>query len=336
MLKLYIVMRLSYSDRVTLKQLRFLREIARQSLNMSSAALALHTSQPGVSRQLQEFERELGVELLVRRKNRVLALTEAGRAVLAAAQRMLNEADNIRLIAEDLRNERGGRLALATSHLHARYTLLAPVKAFTERHPEVQLHLMQADADDVPRMIEANEADVGISTDVTGAHPGLVLLPSGVLKRSVIMPKGHPLARKKRITLADLARYPIVGYSPRSRGGQIIAKTFRDNGIEARFVVSASDSDVIKAYVEEGLGVAIVPTLAVGTVPPKLHVVDATHLFPKSVTIISLRRDIHLRRYLIDFIQMLVPRLTREAIYRAMKAHADVPESARRGPLHGG
>lgn len=319
---------------MTLKQLRFLREIARQSLNMSSAALALHTSQPGVSRQLQELERELGVELLVRRKNRVLALTEAGQAVLVSARRMLDEADNIRLIAEDLRNERGGRLALATSHLHARYTLLAPVKAFTKRHPEVQLHLLQADPDDVPKLIEANEADVGISTDVTGAHPALVLLPSGVLKRSVIMPKGHSLARRKSITLADLAQFPIVGYSPRSRGGQIIAKAFRDEGIEARFVVSASDSDVIKAYVEEGLGIAIVPTLAVGSVPAKLQVADATHLFPKSVTIISLRRDIYLRRYLTDFIQMLVPTLTRDAIYRAMNAHADGPESARRRPPH--
>jgi DNA-binding transcriptional LysR family regulator len=309
---------------MTLKQLRFLREISRQSLNMSNAALALHTSQPGVSRQLQELEGELGVELLVRRKNRVLAMTEAGHAVLAAAQRMLNEADNIRLIAEELRQERGGRLALATSHLHARYTLLAPVKAFTERHPEVELHLMQADPDDVPRMIEANEADVGISTDVTGAHPSLVLLPSGVLRRSVIMPKGHPLSHKKKLTLRDLANYPIVGYSPRSRGGQIIAKTFRDHRIDARFVVSASDSDVIKAYVEEGLGIAIVPSLAVGTVPARLHVADATHLFPKSVTIISLRRDIYLRRYLTDFIQMLVPALTREAIHRAMNANEGV------------
>ena len=306
---------------MTLKQLRFLREIARQSLNISNAAVALHTSQPGVSRQLQDLEGELGVELLVRRKNRVLALTEAGHAVLAAAQRMLNEADNIRLIAEELRHERGGRMTLATSHLHARYTLLAPVKAFTERHPEVKLHLVQADPDDVPRIVEANEADVGISTDVTGAHPSLVLLPSGVLRRSVIMPKGHPLARKKKLTLKDLAEFPIVGYSPRSRGGQIIAKTFRDHGIEARFVVSASDSDVIKAYVEEGLGIAIVPSLAVGDVPAKLHVADATHLFPKSVTIISLRRDSYLRRYLTDFIQMVMPALTREAIHRAMNAN---------------
>lgn len=303
---------------MTLKQLRFLREIARQSLNMSKAALALHTSQPGVTRQIQDLERELGIELLVRRKNRVLGLTEAGEAVLASARRMLDEADNIRLIAEDLRNERGGRLTVATSHLHARYTLLAPVKSFRERYPEVQLQLIQADADDVPRMIEANEADVGISTDVTRAYPALALLPCGAIERSLIMPKGHPLAGKKRITLEEIAQFPIVGYGPRSRGGQVLAQAFHDKGVDARFVVSASDSDVIKAYVEEGLGIAIVPSLALGALPAKLRTTDVTNLFPKSETIVSLRRDVYLRRYLTDFIHMLAPRLTRDAIQRAM------------------
>lgn len=317
---------------MTLKQLRFLREIERQSLNLSRAALVLHTSQPGVTRQVQDLERELGVELLVRRKNRVLAMSEAGQAVLASARRMLDEADNIRHIAEDLRNERGGRLTLATSHLHARYTLLAPVKAFRQRFPDVQLQLIQADADEVPRMVETNEADVGISTDVTRAYPSLALLPSGAVGRSLIMPKGHPLADGRRITLDSIARYPIVGYSARSRGGQVIAKAFHDKGVMLRFVVSASDSDVIKAYVEEGMGIAIVPTLAVGGLSAKLRVADVTQLFPKSETIVSLRRDVYLRRYLTDFVQMIAPQLTREAIQRVVHGHAQTGEPGRRRP----
>jgi LysR family cys regulon transcriptional activator len=304
---------------MTLKQLRFLREIARQSFNISGAAAALHTSQPGVSRQIQLLERELGVELLVRRRNRILGITDAGRAILESAQRLLDETENIRLIAEEARGEGGGRLTLATSHLHARYTLPAAVKAFAQRYPGVRLHLLQADPDDIVRLVEAREADVGVSTEIAPGHPTLLQLPGAPLRRSAIMPSGHPLARKRRLALADLARYPFVGYHPRTRGGQLIAQTFRDAGIEPDFVVSASDSDVIKAYVARGLGIAVVPRIALDArADAGLHAVDVTRLFPPSVMTVSLRRDIHLRRTLTDFIGMVVPSLTREAVRAAL------------------
>jgi LysR family cys regulon transcriptional activator len=208
---------------MTLQQIRYLREIERQALNISNAAAALHTSQPGVSRQIQLLEQELGVELLARRKNRVLGFTAAGKEILKAGQRMLNEAENIRLIAGEMRAEGKGRLTLATSHLHARYSLLGPVTAFTRRYPDVELNLLQADPDDIPALVEVGEADIGISTEVARRYPGLVALPAGTIRRSLIVPRGHPLSGRKRVALADIANYPIVGYSPRFRGGQIIA-----------------------------------------------------------------------------------------------------------------
>jgi LysR family cys regulon transcriptional activator len=315
---------------MTLKQLRLLQEIARRSMNISQAAAALYTSQPGVSRQIQLLEAELGVDLLLRRKNRILALTEAGQRVLEAAQRLLNEAENIRRIADESKHSAGGRLALATSHLHARYTLLRPVKAFTARYPDVDLHLLQADADDIPRLVAENAADIGVSTELTADHPALVLLPGGTVQRTLIMPPGHPLAGKAGLTLADLARYPVVGYHARSRGGQIISRTFREAGIEPRFVVSAADSDVIKAYVAEGLGIAVVPAPAIDPdSDTNLHAADVTALFPKSVMMISVRRDAYLRGYLTDFIRMIAPRLTRDAVLRSMAAP---PARALRAP----
>jgi LysR family cys regulon transcriptional activator len=304
---------------MTLRQLRYLCEIARQSLNISAAAAALHTSQPGVSRQIQLLERELGLELLVRRRNRVHALTPAGRTILEVSQRLLNEADNIRLVAQDLRAIGKGRLALATSHLHARYTLPVPLKAFSRQYPDVRLHVLQADADDIPGLILSGEADIGVSTELSSERPGLTLLPSTTLRRSLIMPPGHALARRKRVTLADISRFPLVGYHQRSRGGQIIARTLRERGLEAHYVVSASDTDVIKAYVAEGLGIAIVPSIALApTADPELHVVDVTELFPHSSMTISLRRDAYPPRHLTDFIGMIVPRLTRDNIYDAL------------------
>lgn len=304
---------------MTLKQLRILREIARQSHNLSGAAAALHTSQPGVSRQVQLLERELGVELLMRRKNRITGLTEPGRAILAAAERAIGEADNIRLIAEEARKEGGGRLTIATSHLHARYTLVTPIKTFALRHPGVRLHMRQADPDEILRLVASGEADIGVSTEVRAEHPELILLPGRAVERSLIMPLGHMLEKKQRVTLADIAKYPLVGYNPKQRGGQILAETFRAKRLEPKQVVSAIDSDIIKAYVAEGVGIAVIPTLALDSETDRgLRVQDVTALFPKSAMTVSLRRDVYLRRYVSDFIQLVAPKWGYEAIQREM------------------
>jgi LysR family transcriptional regulator, cys regulon transcriptional activator len=304
---------------MTLQQLRILREIARQSNNLSTAAAALHTSQPGVSRQVQLLERELGVELLARRRNRITGLTEPGRAVLAAAERALAEAENIKLIAAEFSREEGGQLTIATSHLHARYSLLTPIKTFALRHPGVRLHMRQADPDDILRLVAGGEADIGISTEVRAERPELVLLPGRVVERSLILPLGHELAAKRNPTLADIARHPLVGYNPRQRGGQIVSEAFRAQGLQPKLVVSAIDSDIIKAYVAEGLGIAIVPTLALDAEADRgLRVVDVTRLFPKSVLTVSLRRDIYLRRFIPDFIRLVAPRWDYDAIRKEM------------------
>jgi LysR family cys regulon transcriptional activator len=318
---------------MTLQQLRILREIARQANNLSSAAAALHTSQPGVSRQVQLLERELGVELLTRRKNRITGLTEPGRAILAAAERALGEAENIRLIAAEHNREEGGRLTIATSHLHARYTLLSPIKTFALRYPGVRLHMHQADPDEILRLVAAGDADIGISTEVSVDRPDLLLLPGRVVERSLIMPLGHMLTRKKGITLADIAKYPLVGYNPKQRGGQIITETFRAKGFEPKLVVSAIDSDIIKAYVAEGVGIAVIPTLALDLEADRaLRVVDVTHLFPKSAMTVSLRRDIYLRRFVPDFIQLVAPKWGYEAIQREMTLTSR--QDARKGKAH--
>jgi LysR family cys regulon transcriptional activator len=318
---------------MTLKQLRILREIARQAHNLSNAAAALHTSQPGVSRQVQLLERELGVELLARRRNRVMGLTEPGRAILAAAERALGEAENIRLFAAEFSREESGQLTIATSHLHARYTLLTPIKTFALRYPGVRLYMRQADPEDILRLVAAGDADVGISTEVGPAHPDLVFLPGKDVERSLIMPLGHALARKTRVTLEDIAEYPLVGYNPVQRGGQIISDTFRAHGVEPKLVVSAIDSDIIKAYVAEGLGIAVIPTVALDPEADRgLRVVDVTGFFPRSVMTVSLRRDIFLRRYVPDFIQLVAPGWDRGQILCAMKSGEQPGETRTAAP----
>jgi LysR family transcriptional regulator, cys regulon transcriptional activator len=317
---------------MTLRQLRILREISRRSLNISAAAGALHTSQPGLSRQIQLLEQELGVDLLVRRKNRITGLTEAGGAVLAAAERALSETENIHAIAAEFKGEAGGRLTVATSHLHARYSLLTPIKTFALGHRGVQLHMRQADPDEILKLVLAGESDIGISTEVGGEHAELVFLPGRAVERSLIMPVGHPLAAKRRITLADIAAWPLVGYNPQQRGGQIIAGTFRERGLEPQLVVSAIDSDVVKAYVGEGLGIAVVPSISLDPeIDRQLVATDVTGLFPRSVMTVSLRRDAYLRRYVSDFVQLVAPAWTHERITQALRPAADAGAAKPRG-----
>jgi LysR family transcriptional regulator, cys regulon transcriptional activator len=306
---------------ITLKQARYLREIVRQSLSISAAAEALNTSQPGVSRQIQMLERELGVELLVRQRNRIVALTRAGQAILAAAQQLLNQADNIELLAQEVRGSATGKLVVATSHLHARYTLRAPFKALQKNYPDVQLLLEQAQPDDIPTLVRDGDADIGVSTtdDEVKETNGVIGLDGRIVRRSAIMLSDHPLAQREDLTLKDFENYPFVGYGPRSRAGQIIAKAFKDNGITVKFIVRANDSDIIKAYVTEGLGIGIVPAVTLDQgVGENLHAVDITDLLPLARTRISIRQDMYLQKYVTDFIGMLDPSWDRAAIRLAV------------------
>jgi LysR family cys regulon transcriptional activator len=300
---------------ITLQQLRCLRELARQSLSVSNAAVALDASQPNVSRQIQGLERALGVTLLVRRSNRVLAFTEVGQVVLDLATRVVNDVESIQAVADDARDEHNGKLRVATTHLHARYTLRAAIKRFAAAHPRVDFQLLQVDANGIARLVESGDAELGVSTDAPAEGTSLLLLEGDLLGRSLIVPRDHTLAGRKRVALDDLARHPFLGYNPRSRNGRIIAQAFRDHGIRVRSVMSANDSDVIKAYVEEGLGIAVIPSIALEAADrTRLVGIDVTALFPPSRMTISLRRGAYPRRYVTDFIEMLAPQWSREAV----------------------
>lgn len=305
---------------MTLQQLRFLREVVRQSFNITAAAAALNTSQPGVSRHVRQLEQELGMTLLVRQKSRIVGLTEVGEAVLRSAMRLLNEAENISAIADQTRVG-AGTLTLASSHLHARYTLVEPFKTFRASHGNIRMLILQAPPDEIPELVEHGEADIAVSTsdERSDGYPALISLHGSILKRSLIMPAGHPLRDRQTITVSDIAQCPMVGYSPRSTSGNAIASTFEKQGLALQFVVRANDSDVIKSYVRQGLGIGIVPTVALGEANDEnLHAVDVTELFPLARTRIIVRRDMFLPRYLIDFIRLVAPNWERAAILDAV------------------
>jgi LysR family cys regulon transcriptional activator len=303
-----------------LHQLRYIREVARQGLNVSLAADALHTSQPGVSKQIQLLEEELDLQIFKRNGKRLVGVTEPGRIILERAEQVLREMDNIKRIGDEFTHDATGSMTIATTHTQARYRLPPAVKEFIDRYPGVRLTIHQGSPLQVAQQVVANEADIGIATEAITDFPELVCLPCYQWNRCVVVPKGHALLKDAPLTLEKIARYPVVTYDFAFTGGSLMTRTFAEKGLHPNFVLTAIDADVIKTYVTLGLGIGLLAKMAYD--PDRdsgLEMLDASHLFPSSTTYIAVRRDSYLRGYLYGFIQMLAPHLDRKAVDTALK-----------------
>src|SRR5262245_49667858 len=301
-----------------LQQLRCLTEVARRDLNVSEAAEALHTSQPGVSKQIRALEDELGVQVFVRHGKRLVSVTEPGKAVIAIAERILSEAQNLRRAGEEYANDQLGTLTIAATHTQARYALPKAVAAFKRKYPKVELLLHQGNPTQICEQVVSGEADMAVATEMISLYRELVSLPVYQWTRCVVVPPKHPLL-KSPLTLEKLAEHPIVTYDFAFANRSLIQKAFETRNLKPHVVLSAQDSDVIKTYVELGLGVGILAKMAFD---PKrdlnLRAIDASHLFESSTTRLGIKRGAYLRRYAYEFIEMFAPQLPRAVVERSV------------------
>ncbi|MER2514077.1 MAG: HTH-type transcriptional regulator CysB [Nitrosomonas ureae] len=298
-----------------LQQLRYLCETARQDMNLSRAAKNLHTSQPAISKQIQMLESELGVDIFLRNGKRIVQITPPGQLIIETATRMLRDADNLKKIAQEFTNEAGGTLTIATTHTQARYALPAVIKRFTARYPKVKLILRQGSPMQISALVTSGEADVAIATEAIEHFQELVMLPCYEWNRCVIVPPKHPLLKIKKLTLEAINQYPIITYDFAFTGRSKINQAFANCGLEPNVVLTAIDSDIIKTYVELGLGVGILANMAFDAKRDKnLRSIDASHLFESSTTRIGISRHSYLRGYIFDFIEMFAPHLNYASI----------------------
>lgn len=303
-----------------LQQLRYLCEVANQGLNLSKAAEILHTSQPGISKQIRLLENELGVDILVRNGKRVVEITPPGRAILEIAERMLRDTNNLKQVGREFANEASGSLTIATTHTQARYALPAAIKHFTARYPKVKLILNQGSPTQIAELVRSGAADIAIATEAIEFYDELVMLPCYQWNRCIVVPPQHPLLELGELTLEAIAEHPIITYDFAFTGRSKINQAFDRRGLIPNVVLTAIDSDVIKTYVELGLGVGILAQMAF---EPKrdshLRVIDASHLFEPSTTRIGISRNSYLRRYVYDFIEIFAPHLDYATVTSAMK-----------------
>jgi LysR family transcriptional regulator, cys regulon transcriptional activator len=293
---------------MNIQQLRYVQEVARRGLNVSDAAAALHTSQPGVSKQIRALEEELGVSIFVRSGRRLVAITDAGREVLEHVERILDEVGNLKSVGQEFAHRAKGTLTVAVTHTQARYALPTVVTAFKKRYKDVKLKLLQGNPQQLARMVVSGEADLAIATEALTEYPELVTLPCYQWHHCVVVAEGHELARVKPLTLEAIARYPLVTYDPTFAGRTAIDRTFAARGLEPEVVLTALDSDVIKSYVALGLGVGIISSRAFRKGKDEgLKALDCTHLFPAQTTRLAYKRGAYLRSYTVEFIRLFAP-----------------------------
>jgi len=305
---------------VKLQQLRYLVEIERQSLNVSDAAEALFTSQPGVSKQIRLLEEELGITIFERSGKRLTGITPPGRIALDMAAKILREAQNLKRLGNDYSSETGGTLSIATTHTQARYTLPRVIQRFVARHPAIRLHVQQGSPHQVAEWVIDGTADLGIATEALDQHPELLTLPCYQWSHLVVAPRGHPLLASSPLTLATLAKYPLITYDTSFTGRSHIDRAFERHELTPNVMLTAIDSDVIKTYVELGLGVGIIAEMAFDPLRDGgLGALTASHLFHANTTRLGFRRDGWLRSYEYDFMTELAPQLTRKVIDATLK-----------------
>ena len=308
---------------MNLQQIRYLCAVVDHGLNVSVAAEALFTSQPGISKQVRQLEDELGLSIFVRQGKRLAALTPAGVIVVATARRALRELSNLKRVADEFRGEDSGTLSIATTHTQARYVLPRVLREFASRYPKVKVVLHQGNPRQVAEQTAKGDVDIGIATEALADYPELVTLPCYEWNRVVLVPKRHPLTKAKPLTIEALAKYPIVTYDFSFTGRSAINAAFAASNLEPNVVLTALDADVIKTYVELGMGVGIVAQMAYD--PERdaaFESLDASHLFAPSTTRLALRRGVFLRGYVYDFIALFAPALDRATVDAALAGTA--------------
>lgn len=302
-----------------LQQLRYICEVAKQGLNVSAASEHLHTSQSGVSKQILALESELGVEIFVRNGKHISGMTAAGKAIVEQAALVLQQSDNLLKVAADYCDQMSGRLAIATTHTQSRYVLPPVIRGFIDQYPDVSLQLHQGTPYQIAELAAKGTADFAIATEAMDLFSDLVMMPCYRWNRAVLVPRGHRLAGREKLTLAELAAYPLVTYVSGFTGRSRLDDAFVEQGLNPRVVFTAADADVIKTYVRLGLGVGIVAHMAYDKEKDAdLVAIDASHLFADSITRIGFRKGNRLRTYMFDFIGAFASHLDRETVEKVL------------------
>jgi len=303
-----------------LQQLRYIYEVTKHGMSISAAAEALHTSQPGVSKQIQLLEDELGLQIFQRNGKRLTGVTQAGQEILKLAAQVILGMQNIKQVGEEFGALDSGTLTIATTHTQARYKLPTAVQQFMQAYPNVKLHIHQGNPSQVTNWVATGEADVGIATESISLDERILCLPCYQWNRCIVVPDSHPILNQLPLSLNTIASYPLITYDYAFTGSTLVSKVFSESKVQPNVVLTAIDSDVIKTYVSLGLGIGLIANMAYDPVrDANLTRIDCSHLFPDSTTYLGIRKDAFIREYMLNFMQLLAPQINRDLITESLQ-----------------
>lgn len=294
-----------------LQQLRFLSAVVRNNLNVSAAANELYTSQPGVSHQIKLLEEELDIEIFERSGKKLTGISAAGYAVLEHVDELLTNVKNIKQAAEEYSKFNRGTLSIATTHTQAKYVLPRVIKQFKQMYPNIDLQIHQGNPREMCKLAASNQVDFVVATESIQDFDELQTIPCFKWNRFVTVPKQHSLAKKKDITLADIAAFPILTYFMGICDESQMSLAFKKASLSPNVIFTATDSDILKTYVGLDFGVGILAEMACNEeTHEEFSLVSCKHLFPCSVNKIGFRHSRHIPEHQIAFINLLAPQFT--------------------------
>ena len=295
-----------------IRQLQSLIKLIDCQFSVSKAADEMFIVQSAVSQHLKKLEEELEADLFVRKGKRLIGLTEIGELVAAHARTTLASINSIHAIGKEHVAQGDGILRIGTTHTQARYVLPPVIKAFNQAYPRVEVQIHQGTPRQLVQWTANDELDFAICTEALAESSQLTNIPCYKWNRSLITLADHPLQQLDELTLEDLCRYPLITYVFGFTGRGRFSETFRDAGLDPHVVLSAADTDIIRTYVLEQMGVGIIASMALGNVDDGVtRSRDLSHLFPWELTRIAYLNDKYLRQYEQTFIDLFLDYVAR-------------------------
>ncbi len=298
-----------------LQQLKYILEVSKNNLNVSSTAVSLFTSQPGISKQIKLLEEELGVEIFVRSGKHLTDITPVGRKILLIASEMLQLSQNIKKVAKESVDPNLGSLSISITHALAKFILPSILEQFIVSHPRVSINIIEAIPSHISTEFQNDNIDIALAHEDLNVAGNIALIPCNQWNRVIITKKDHPLSKRQDLTLSDIAKYPIITYPLGNKEQSKRLRAFSLNSIIPNIVFTSSDSDLLKTYVDLEIGIGLIPSISLRDEDKKnFEIIRCDTLFESSTTVIAVKKSTFLRSYVYDFIMLFAPHLTKDLI----------------------